>query len=133
MSRPTVEGYFDSLISGAATPGDYDKHTAEEILNDITTEGVVEEADAPTWTRAEAESIARSLASGQSRIEDYDPRVAKWKSEETIRDAIRHGDMGVKQFVKELHRRQGVGLIGVEVPDYVDDDPVNRATPEQKG
>ena len=113
----------DDLTSGIALPGEYDKHTSEEILDDITSAKPDEEST-ETWSFAEAEAIARKLAGGEVSMVEMVPGLKEWQSEEAIRDAIKHGDVSVKQFQDELERRGEFGVFGVPKTGFVDRYPI---------
>jgi hypothetical protein len=75
-------------------------------------------------TKEDADSLARKWVAGEVAPEDFDPRIAEWKSEQSVRQAVKEGELHQKQVSDELARRQDAGRFQREMPAFVDQHPV---------
>jgi hypothetical protein len=73
-----------------------------------------------TETRAGAEAVASKWAASMIAPEDVMPAVKEWKTEEAVRDLVKHGELHQQQVYEEVQRRRQTGYFDRPSPRFQD-------------
>jgi hypothetical protein len=73
----------------------------------------------------EADALGRAWLENRVAPEDFDPRIKEWRSEQAVNQAVKDGDVSVKQRQEEIERRRRVSTqFGIITPQFVDKYPI---------